>query len=101
MRVAAIGDNAFTVTPGGTIFPSCQVSAATARFAQLYAPAFAGRHPEPEVTPRMRPRPAAFMIGNADAQHVEVAVEVHAQDRRPRLLVTFGKARGTADARRR
>ena len=51
MRVAAIGDSAFTVTPGGGVFPSCQVSAATARFAQLYAPAFAGRHPEPEVTP--------------------------------------------------
>ena len=51
---------------GGATFPSCQVSAATARFAQLYAPALAGRHPEPEVTPRMRPRPAAVMIGRAD-----------------------------------
>ena len=66
MRVAAIGDSAFTVTPAGATFPSCQVSAATARFAQLYAPALAGRQPEPEVTPRIRPRPAAVMIGSAD-----------------------------------
>ena len=66
MRVAAIGDSALTVTPGGATFPSCQVSAATARFAELYAPAFAGRQPEPDVTPRMRPRPASVMIGRAD-----------------------------------
>ena len=66
MRVAAIGDSALTVTPAGATFPSCQVSAATARFAQLYAPALAGRQPEPEVTPRIRPRPAAVMIGSAD-----------------------------------
>ena len=65
MRVATMGNNAFTVTPGGAVFPSCQVSAATARFAQLYAPAFAGRQPEPEVTPRIVPRPAALMIGSA------------------------------------
>ncbi len=66
MRVAAIGDNAFTVTPAGAAFPSCHVSAATARLAQLYAPAFAGRQPEPDVTPRIRPRPAALMIGSAE-----------------------------------
>src|SRR5690349_21249614 len=65
IRVAAMGDNAFTVTPGGATVPSCHVSAATARLAQLYAPAFAGRHPEPEVTPRIRPRPDALMIGSA------------------------------------
>ncbi len=66
MRVAAIGESAFTVTPGGGTFPICHVRAATARLAQLYAPALAGRHPDPEVTPRIRPRPAAAMIGNAD-----------------------------------
>ena len=65
MRVAAIGESAFTLTPGGAARPSCHVSDATARFAQLYAPASAGRHPEPDVTPTMRPCPAAAMIGNA------------------------------------
>jgi hypothetical protein len=47
MRVAAIGDSAFTVTPAGATFPICHVSAATARFATLYAPALAGRQPDP------------------------------------------------------
>ncbi len=98
MRVAAIGDSAFTVTPGGTAFPICHVRAATARFAQLYAPAFAGRHPEPEVTPRIRPCPAAAMIGKRRPQHVQVPVEVHAQHRRPGLLVALGVARGAGDA---
>ncbi len=55
IRVAAMGDMALTVTPGGGCRPSCQVSAAMARLAQLYAPASAARHPEPEVTPTMRP----------------------------------------------
>ena len=63
--MAAIGDSALTVTPLGVACPICQVSAATARFAQLYAPASAGRHPEPEVTPRIRPWPAAAMCGSA------------------------------------
>ena len=35
IRVAAIGDMALTVTPGGASRPSCQVRAATARLAQL------------------------------------------------------------------
>ena len=65
MRVAAIGDSALTVTPAGASCPMRHVSAATARFAQLYAPASAGRHPEPDVTPRMRPWPAAVMSGSA------------------------------------
>ena len=65
IRVAAIGDSALTVTPLGVACPICHVSAATARFAQLYAPASAGRHPEPEVTPRIRPWPAAAMSGSA------------------------------------
>ncbi len=65
IRVAAMGDMAFTVTPGGAWRPSCHVRAATARLAQLYAPASAWRQPEPEVTPRMRPYPAAAMSGSA------------------------------------
>jgi len=65
IRVAAIGDMALMTTPGGACRPSCQVSAATARLAQLYAPASAARHPEPEVTPRMAPWPASAMIGSA------------------------------------
>ena len=65
MRVAAIGDSALTVTPGGVSCPMHQVSAATARFAQLYAPASPARQPEPDVTPRMRPCPAAVMSGRA------------------------------------
>ena len=65
MRVAAMGDSAFTVTPGGVSCPMRHVSADTARFAQLYAPASAARHPEPDVTPRIRPCPAAVMSGNA------------------------------------
>ncbi len=60
-----MGESAFTVTPGGAAWPTCQVSAATARFAQLYAPASAARQPEPEVTPRIRPCPAAAMSGSA------------------------------------
>ena len=55
MRVAAIGDRALTVTPSGAARPICHVSAATARLAQLYAPASAARQPEPDVTPRIRP----------------------------------------------
>ena len=35
MRVAAMGDMALMVTPGGACRPSCQVRAATARLAQL------------------------------------------------------------------
>ena len=65
MRVAAIGDSALTVTPRGVAWPMRHVSAATARLAQLYAPASAARHPEPDVTPRMRPWPAAAMSGSA------------------------------------
>ena len=65
IRVAAIGESALTVTPGGAARPICHVSAATARFAQLYAPASAARHPEPDVTPTIRPCPAASMIGSA------------------------------------
>jgi hypothetical protein len=65
IRVAAMGDMALTVTPDGDCRPSCQVRAATARLAQLYAPASAARHPEPEVTPRMRPYPAVAMSGSA------------------------------------
>ena len=60
-----MGDMALTVTPGGACRPSCQVRAATARLAQLYAPASAARHPDPEVTPRTRPCPAAAMSGSA------------------------------------
>ena len=63
--VAAIGDMAFTVTPGGATGPSCHVNAAIARLAQLYAPASAARQPEPEVTPTIRPYPAAAMRGSA------------------------------------
>ena len=65
IRVAAIGESALTVTPAGAARPICHVSAATARFAQLYAPASAARHPEPDVTPTIRPCPAASMIGSA------------------------------------
>ena len=65
MRVAAMGESAFTLTPLGAAPPTCHVSDATARFAQLYAPASAGRQPEPDVTPTMRPCPATAMIGNA------------------------------------
>ena len=82
IRVTAIGDMALTTTPGGAWRPSCQVSEATARLAQLYAPASAGRHPEPEVTPRMRPCPAAAMIGSAASRTLQVAVEVHGEHRR-------------------
>ena len=35
IRVAAMGDSALTVTPSGVSWPICQVSAATARLAQL------------------------------------------------------------------
>ena len=35
IRVAAMGDMALTVTPGGGCRPSCQVRAAMARLAQL------------------------------------------------------------------
>ena len=65
MRVLAIGESALIVTPGGATRPSCQVSAATTRLAALYPPASAARHPEPEVTPRMRPWPASAMRGRA------------------------------------
>ncbi len=65
IRVAAMGESAFTVTPAGATSPSCQVSEATARLAQPYAPVFAGRQPEPEVTPRIRPDPASAMSGRA------------------------------------
>ncbi len=34
IRVAAMGDTALTVTPGGVCRPSCHVRAATARLAQ-------------------------------------------------------------------
>ena len=54
IRVAAIGESVFTVTPGGAARPICHVSAATARFAASgYVPV--GRQPDPEVTPRIRP----------------------------------------------
>ena len=86
MRVTAIGDMALTTTPGGACRPSCQVSEATARLAQPYAPVSAGRQPEPEVTPRMRPWPAAAMIGRAALEDVEVAVEVHVEHAAPVLL---------------
>ena len=65
MRVTAMGDMALTTTPGGAWGPSSHVSAATARLAQPYAPVSAGRHPDPDVTPRMRPYPAVAMIGRA------------------------------------
>ena len=65
IRVAAIGDIALMVTPGGACRPSCHVREAMARLAQLYAPASAARHPDPEVTPRMLPYPAAAMSGRA------------------------------------
>ena len=65
IRVSAMGEMAFTATPGGAAAPSCQVSEATARLAQLYAPASAGRQPEPEVTPTIRPDPASAMRGRA------------------------------------
>ena len=65
MRVLAMGDIALTVTPGGARRPSCQVMAATARLALLYPPASAARHPEPDVTPSIRPRPAAAISGSA------------------------------------
>src|SRR3954466_13563683 len=65
MRVTAMGDMAFTTTPAGAARPTCHVSDATARLAQLYAPASAARQPDPDVTPRMWPRPAAAMIGRA------------------------------------
>src|SRR3954466_8725006 len=55
MRVTAIGEMALTTTPAGATRPSCHVSDATARLAQLEAPASAARQPEPDVTPRMRP----------------------------------------------
>ena len=35
MRVLAMGEMAFTVTPGGAMRPSCQVRAATTRLAAL------------------------------------------------------------------
>src|SRR5271165_6379819 len=65
IRVAAIGESALTLTPGGVVSPICHVSAATARLAQPYAPVLAARHPEPEVTPRIRPCPASVMMGSA------------------------------------
>ena len=98
IRVAAIGDSALTVTPLGVACPICQVSAATARFAQLYAPASAGRHPEPEVTPRIRPWPAAAMMRQRGAEHVEVAVEVHVEHRTPVVLDAGGESGRAADA---
>ena len=60
MRVAAMGDTALTDTPGGACRPSCHVREATTRLAQLYAPAPAGRHPEPgghtqDAVPGRRP----------------------------------------------
>ena len=98
IRVAAIGDRALTVTPLGVARPICHVSAATARFAQLYAPASAARHPEPEVTPRIRPWPAAAMMRQRGAEHVEVPVEVHVEHGSPVVLGAGGEAGGAADA---
>src|SRR4029079_15594711 len=65
MRVAAMGASAFTVTPGGVAWDTRPARAHTARLAQLCAPASAARHPEPDVTPTIRPCPAASMIGSA------------------------------------
>ena len=88
-----------TVTPSGATRPTCHVSAATARFAQLYAPASAGRHPDPDVTPRIRPCPAAAMIGSAARQHVEVPVEMDLEHGAPVVLETGGEAGESDDAR--
>ena len=98
IRVAAIGDSALTVTPLGAAWPICQVSAATARFAQLYAPASAARHPEPEVTPRIRPWPAAAMIGSAARSTLRYPLRCTSSTARQSSSTPEAKPRGTADA---
>ena len=98
MRVAAIGDSALTVTPGGVSCPMRQVERgdrplrAAVRAGIAGAPAGAGRDAE------NAPVPGRGHERQGGAQHVEVAVDVHAEHRAPVVLHAVREAGGTADA---
>ncbi len=92
IRVAAMGEMALTVTPDGTRRPSCHVSDATARLAQLYPPASAARHPDPEVTPRTEPDPAAAMRGRAARSTLRYPPRCTVQQSQPVFLAAVGEA---------
>ncbi len=82
----------------GSSCPICHVSAATARFAQLYAPASAARQPEPDVTPRIRPWPAAAMSGSAARSTLRYPLRCTLEHRTPVVLDPGGESGGAADA---
>ena len=98
IRVTAIGDMALTTTPGRRV--PAELPGERRR-----RPAWRSRRRRrrpaatpTEVTPRIRPCPAAAMIGSAAREDVEVAVEVHGEHAAPVLLGARGEARRPGDA---